>query len=118
MINSLRVGFWQNGFFADFYFLGPPDFFADFIAGFFLIFVEKVPRKILQENPQQNPLKYIQQKSPTHFCRGAGPNSQLQPEGQNVRGGTRLRGPEVLGPLGGLGIRPLVSASRPDALYY
>ena len=56
--------------FADFYFFGPSDFFADFVAGFFLlIFVgEKVPRKILQ-----NPLKFAQQQSPTHFCRGAGP---------------------------------------------
>ena len=33
---------------------------------------EKVPRKIiLQENPQQKPPKLMQQKSPTHFCRGA-----------------------------------------------
>ena len=51
----------------------PPDFFADFVAGFFLlIFVGKVPRKILQQNPRQNPPKPIQQKSPTTFCRGAG----------------------------------------------
>ena len=57
----------------------PPDFFADFLAGFFLlIFVgEKVPRKILPENPRQNPPKFIQQKSPTHFCRGAGPKNAL-----------------------------------------
>ena len=34
---------------------------------------------------------------------------QLRPEGRNRRGETRLRGPEVLGPLRGLGIRPLVS---------
>ena len=34
------------------------------------------------------------------------------PEGRNRRGETRLRGPEVLGPLRGLGIRPLVSAIR------
>ena len=33
----------------------------------------------------------------------------MRPEGQNRRVGTRLRGPEVLGPLRGLGIRPLVS---------
>ena len=53
---------------------GPPDFFADFVARFFLlIFVGKSAQKILQENPRQNPLKFIQQKSPTHFCRGAGP---------------------------------------------
>ena len=37
---------------------------------------------------------------------------QLRPEGRNARGGTRLRGPEVLGPLRGLGIQPLVSAIR------
>ena len=53
-------------------------FFADFVAGFvLLIFVEKVPRKILQENPRQNPPKFIQQKSPTHFCRGAGQNIEM-----------------------------------------
>ena len=38
--------------------------------------------------------------------------SQLRPEGRNRRGETRLRGPEVLGPLRGLGIRPLVSVIR------
>ena len=40
-----------------------PDFFFSFLW-------EKVPRKILQENPQQNPPKLIQQKSPPTFCRG------------------------------------------------
>ena len=91
----LRVGSWQNGFFADFYFLATGffgvgfwqnGFFADFYfwaAGFFRGFSrrifsphfcgEKGLRKILQENPRQNPPKFIQQKSPTHFCRGAGP---------------------------------------------
>ena len=34
---------------------------------------EKVHRKILQENPRRNPPKFIQQKSPTTFCRGAVP---------------------------------------------
>ena len=38
--------------------------------------------------------------------------SQLQPEGWTARGGTRLRGSEGVGPLRGLGIRPLVSAIR------
>ena len=33
----------------------------------------KSAQKILHENPRQNPPKIIQQKSPTHFCRGAGP---------------------------------------------
>ena len=32
--------------------------------------------------------------------------------GGNARGGTWLSGPEILGPLSGLGIRPLVSAIR------
>ena len=32
-----------------------------------------MPRKILLENPQHNPPKFLQQKSRTHFCRGAGP---------------------------------------------
>ena len=56
--------------------LGPPDFFADFVAKFFLlIFVgrkcpEKSSRKI---RSRLNPPKFTQQKSPTHFCRGAGP---------------------------------------------
>ena len=36
----------------------------------------KVPRKVLQENPRQNPPKFLQQKSPTHFCRGAGPKKR------------------------------------------
>ena len=46
--------------------MGRADFFSSFLW-------EKVPRKILQENPRQNPPKLTQQKSPTHFCRGAGP---------------------------------------------
>ena len=71
---TFRVGFWQNGFFADFYFWAAgfsrgfcPRIFPPHFCG------KKVPRKILQENPRQNPPKFIQQKSPTHFCRGAGP---------------------------------------------
>ena len=44
------------------------DFFADFLVGFFLlIFVGKVPRKILQENPRENLPKFIQQKSSNTF---------------------------------------------------
>ena len=42
---------------------------------------------------------------PVRACRAV----QLRPEGRNRRGETRLRGPEVLGPLRGLGIRPLVA---------
>ena len=61
--------------FSQIFIFGAPDFSADFLARFFLLILwEKVPRKILQENhPRQNPPKIIRQKSPTHFCRGAGP---------------------------------------------
>ena len=53
---------------------GPPEFFADFVTGSFLFRFcgEKVPRKILQENPRQNPPNFYTTKTPTHFCRGAG----------------------------------------------
>ena len=48
------------------------------LSGFFSSSLwEKVPRKILQENPRQNPPKFIQQKSPTHFCRRAGPTDYV-----------------------------------------
>ena len=77
-MSLFRVGFWQNGFFADFYFWAA-GFFRGFCRRiFFPSFLwRKVHRKILQENPRQNPPKFIQQKSPTHFCRGAGPTLWL-----------------------------------------
>ena len=55
-------------------------FFRDFLARFFLLIFlgEEVPRKILQENPQRNPPKFTQQKSPTCFCRGARPTEVLK----------------------------------------
>ena len=54
--------------FSRIFIFGPPDFFADFLAGFFLlIFVGKSARKILQENPRENPPKFIQQKSSNTF---------------------------------------------------
>ena len=77
------VGFWQNGFFADFYFWA-----AGFCRGFCrrIFSPQKVPRKILQENPRQNPPNFIQQKSPTIFCRGARPKiSQILKSVQNFR---------------------------------
>ena len=64
---------------------GRTDFFAVFLGGRRIFsrtlspdlissfLWQKVPRKILQENPRQDPQKIIQQKSPTRFCRGAGP---------------------------------------------
>ena len=35
-----------------------------------------MPRKILQENPRQNPPNFMQQKSPTHSWRGARPKNR------------------------------------------
>ena len=63
---NVRVGFWQNGFVADFYF---------WASGFFCGFCrriscshfcgKKVPRKILQENPRQKSFKFYTTKIPT-----------------------------------------------------
>ena len=61
---TIRAGFWQNGFFADFYFWAAGFFSRIFSPEFFSSFLwEKVPRKILQENPRENPPNFIQQKS-------------------------------------------------------
>ena len=72
------AGFWQNGYFADFF--EPPDIFSPILLpnSFSSILWEKVPRKILQDNPRQNPPKIIQQNSPTIFCRGATPKSIIK----------------------------------------
>ena len=60
--------------FRGFLFLGRRIFSRIFSPDYFSSFLwEKCPGKILQGNPRQNPPKFIQQKSPTHFCRGAGP---------------------------------------------
>ena len=65
--NLLGPAFGRTDFSRIFIF-EPPDFFADFLAGFFSSFLwEKVPRKILQENPRENPPKFIQQKSSNTF---------------------------------------------------
>ena len=73
----LRAGFRQNGIFADFYFWA-----AWFFRGFSRRIVsphfcgKKVPRKILQENPRENPPRFIQQKSSNTFLQiGRGNNS-------------------------------------------
>ena len=67
---TVRVGFWQNGFFADSIF-GAAGFFSRILSPDFLssCLWEKVPRKILQENPRQNPPNFIQQKSPTQHLK-------------------------------------------------
>ena len=78
----VRVGFWQNRFFADFYFWAA-GFFADFVAGFLLlIFVGKSAQK---NPPGKSPAKSSNisttkiPDSVTHFCRGAGPKVVLCP---------------------------------------
>ena len=75
---DIRVGFWQNGFFADFCFWAA-GFFSRILSPIFSPHFcgEKVPRKILQENPRQSPPNFIQQKSPTHFRRGAVPTDEI-----------------------------------------
>ena len=57
------------------------DFFSSFLW-------EKVPRKILQENPRQNPPNLHNKNPPTHFCRlaraindGLGRNGRILWEG-------------------------------------
>ena len=65
---DLRAGFRQNGFFRGFLFLSRRIFSRTFSPDFSSSFLwEKVPRKILQENPRQNPPKFIQQKSSNTF---------------------------------------------------
>ena len=56
---------------------GLPDFFVDFVTGFFLlIFVGKSAQKNPPgESPAKSSKIYATEKSPTHFCRGAGPTT-------------------------------------------
>ena len=76
LVTIFRVGVWQNGFFADFYFCAA-FFFSHFVAGFFSPHFcgEKYPEKSSRKIPGKI-LQYLynKKKSPTHFCRGAGPN--------------------------------------------
>ena len=61
---TLGSVFGRTDFSTDFYFWAA-GFFRGFFAGFSLpVFVGKRAQKILQKNPQQNPPKFIQQKSP------------------------------------------------------
>ena len=76
---DVRVGFWQNGFFADFCFWA-----AGFLRGFSRrIFSphfcgKKCPEKSSRKIPGKTLQKLYRTKSPTHFCRGAGPNDAKQ----------------------------------------
>ena len=83
-INKLLGSGFGRTDFPRFFVFGPPDFFADLLAGFFLlIFVgkkwpekssRKIPGKILQNLYNKNP--------PTHFCRLAGAKIEDHPHPQ------------------------------------
>ena len=81
LLIMVRAGSRQNGFFLRISVFEPlVFFFADFLAGlFFSYLLEKTPGKSLQETLQQNPSEFIQEKSPTHFCRGARPTMEGSP---------------------------------------
>ena len=72
-VNDLRNHFLGPAFgrtdFSRIFIFEPPDFFRGFSRRIFSphFFGEKVPRKILQENPRENPPKFIQQKSSDTF---------------------------------------------------
>ena len=73
----VRVGFWQNGFFAEFFFFLPPDFFADFVAG---IFSPHFVGKSAQKNPPgKSPAKS------SKFCTAKIPDTFLQRGWANIR---------------------------------
>ena len=74
---------------------GPPDVFADFVAGcLLLIIVGKSAQKNLQENPRQNPLKFIYDKNSRQrlSAEGAGQNS-----GTDMTGRPGCRTMEMIG---------------------
>ena len=91
--NFFKGWFLAERIFRGFLFLGCWILPQIFSPDFFSFLWEKVPRKVLQENPQQNPPKIIRQKSPTHFCRGAGP-SYFRTIGEQIL--RCLAGPAVL----------------------
>ena len=76
--DSIFFNLWAlRGKIFAFFLFEPPEFFHRFSRRIFSPHFsgEKVPRKILLENPQRNPPKPVQQKSPTYFCRGGGPKN-------------------------------------------
>ena len=87
--------FGRTDFSRIFVVFGPPDFLADSLAGFFLIFAGKSAQKNPPENPRQNPPKFIQQKSPTHFCRGATRPTFQQHTNHKFLQGAPLRGRQL-----------------------
>ena len=91
-----NCSFWQIGSFADFYFWAAGFFSRNLspVLLFLLISVDKVPRKIFPEYPQQNPPKFIQQTSPTHFCRGASSQSSLWTNDRRKRDVHKISCPE------------------------
>ena len=68
-----RADSWQNGFYAGFYFLSRRIFLRIFSPDFSSHFVGRSAQKNPPGKSPAKSSKVIQQKSPTHFCRGAGP---------------------------------------------
>ena len=58
--------------FSRFFLGGAAGFFADFVAGFFLLIFESVGKSAQKNPPGKSPAKFTPEKSPTHFCGGAG----------------------------------------------
>ena len=79
----------------------PPDFFADFFSSDFFssFFVGKSAQKNPPRKSWENPPKFIQQKSPTHFCRGAGP-TKLENRENDIFGVKKKKQPFLGVPLG------------------
>ena len=71
--------------FSRIFIFGPPDFFADFLAGFFLlIFVGKSGQKNPPGKSPGNPPKFIQQKSSNTFLQIAQGNECPSLGGQRL----------------------------------
>ena len=73
--------FSRNGLFCDFYFWVARYFPPILSPDSYSIFVGKSAQKILQETPQQNPLRFAQQESLTLFCKGATPKEEETKDG-------------------------------------
>ena len=78
LAKSLRSDFGRTDF-SQIFILGAAGFFRGFVARFFSSSLwEKVPRKILQENPRQI-LQNFHNKNPRHIsAEGAGPKNAHQ----------------------------------------
>ena len=72
----LRAGFWQNGFLAEFI-IGLPHFFANFVAGFFLLFFvgDSAQKNPPGKSPANSSRTYTTKIPDTFLQRGRANNS-------------------------------------------